>query len=77
MSNTVTIDRKTYQELLKKQIGIAAEVSTLKAVVLELSKNEITPVVAKRLERQSHVLDKGGGRRFSNLKGLKLYLKNL
>ena len=77
MSNTITIDKKAYQELLKKQAGIEAEVSTLKEAVLELSKNEIKPAVTRRLERQSRILDNGGGKRFPNLKGLKIYLKNL
>lgn len=77
MSSTVTIDRKAYQELLKKQASIEAEVFVLKEAVLELSKNEIKPAVVKRLESQSRILDKGGGRRFLNLKELKTHLKNL
>lgn len=76
MSNIVTIDKKTYQQLLKKQIGIEAEVSILREAVLELSKDEIKPTVIKRLERQSMILDKGGGKHFSNLRELKNHLKN-
>ncbi len=77
MSSTVTIDKKIYQELLKKQTGIETEVSILKEAVLELSKNEIKPAVIRKLESQSRILDKGGGRRFFNLKELKIHLKNL
>ena len=76
MSNIV-VDKKTYQGLLKKQASIEAEVSILREVVLELSKNEIKPDVVKRLEKQSHILDKNGGKRLSGLREFKFYTKNI
>ena len=54
-----------------------SEVSALKEIVFELSKDEVKPAVVKRLESQSKILDKGGGKRFLNLKEFKNHLKNL
>lgn len=77
MSSTITLDRKDYRELLRKQTSIEREVSTLREAVLELSKDELRPAVVNRLEKQSGILDKGGGRRFSSMKDLKVYIKNI
>ncbi|MBI4120150.1 MAG: hypothetical protein HY454_01660 [Parcubacteria group bacterium] len=77
MSSTTILDKKDYRELLRKQTNIEMEVSTLKEAVLELSKDEIRPAIIKRLEKQSRILDEGGGRRLRSLKELKAYLKNV
>ncbi|MEK9174619.1 MAG: hypothetical protein AAB725_01460 [Patescibacteria group bacterium] len=77
MSNSIIFDRKNYNKLLRKQNDMESEVSALKEIVFELSKDEVKPAVVKRLESQSKILDKGGGKRFLNLKEFKNHLKNL
>ena len=77
MPETIILDRKDYKELFRKRTNMELEVSVLKEAVLELSKDELRQAVVNRLEKQSGIPDKGGGRRLRSLKELKTYLKNV
>lgn len=74
----VTIPKKEYQILVKRQEKIEAELDMVKKILrYETDEKQIKPAVLKRWEKISRDLDKSSGRSFSSLKDMKKWLQNL
>ena len=74
--NIVTIPKKEYEELLRRQKKTERELSILKNIVeSEMDETGIYPVVLKRWEHISNMMDRGKGRSFSSVKEMKKWLK--
>jgi len=74
---TVTITKKEYQHLVKRQEKIETQLSSLFRIVQEELADEVTDEYRKKLDRWSEKIDKGAGRRFSNAQEMKKYLRSL
>ena len=75
---TVTIPKKEYQGLIKRQEKIEAELDIVKKILhYETDEKQIKPAVLKRWEKISRDMDKNRGRSFSSLKDMKKWLQNL
>ena len=75
--NTITIPKKEYQQLARKQAQTAAQVSVLREIVKRLVQDELRPAYVKKLEKQSVALDNGKGKYFNTLKQFRSYLAAL
>ena len=64
------ISRSEYEKLL-------SDLALLKETVRNLGKDEINPVVAKKLQKASELLDRGKGKKFSKIKDFRKYLRDL
>lgn len=75
---TVTITKKEYGILLKRQEKIEEELDIMKkALLIESDEGKIYPSVLKRWEKISRGLDYGKGRSFVSAKDMKKWLKSL
>lgn len=74
---TITIPKKEYQQLVKKQAQMAEQVSFLSQIVERLAQDELQPAYIKKLERHSAFLDAGKGKYFDTLKQFRSYLATL
>lgn len=75
---TVTIPKKEYLNLIKRQEKIEVELDTVKKILrYETDEKQIKPAVLKQWEKISHELDKGRSHSFSSLKDMKKWLQNL
>jgi len=75
---TVTIPKKEYRNLIRRQERVEEELDILKKVVRrEIQEQQIVPSVLKRWERISHDLDRGKGRSFSSAREMERWLKHL
>ena len=75
--DTITIPKKEYEELLRRQEKTEKELGILKNIVeSEMGETEIYPSVLKRWERISCTMDQGKGRSFSSIKEMKRWLKS-
>ena len=74
---TITVDRKTINNLIKKQEATNREIRVLKDIIFEIAKDEIRPTVVKRFSKISKELDKNRGRRFGSFSAFKTYIRNL
>lgn len=75
--NTITIPKKEYQNIIQRQSLIEKEMVFLRKTIFEIDEINIKPSVLRRWERISHELDRGQGRSFSSLKGMKEWLGSL
>lgn len=73
----ITIPKKEYTELKKKQAQTEQQVALLRKIVEQLTRDEVKPAYLKKLERQSAALDAGKGKRFDTLKQFRSYLAAL
>lgn len=74
---TITIPKKEYLDLKRKQEQIVSEIFLLKAAIREVAKDELHPSFVKKLEKQSKLLDRGEGKLFSNFGAFRKYLRVL
>ena len=75
--NTITIPKKEYEELLRRQEKTEKELGILKNMVeSEMDETGIYPAMLKRWEHISQMMDKGKGRSFSSVKEMKKWLKS-
>ena len=75
---TVTIPKKEYQNLIKRQEKVEIELDTVKKILrYEVDEKQIKPAVLKRWEKISRDLDKDNGHSFYSLKDMKEWLQNL
>lgn len=76
--NTITIPKKEYKNLVRRQATIEKEVDTLKQIVMaEIREERIKPSVLKRWDRISRDMDKGKGYSFSSPQEAVAWLKKL
>lgn len=75
--NTITLTKGDYQKLLKRQDEAEEAIAELKGVVEVLSRDEVAPAIAKRLERQSRLIDAGKGKHFSSMKAFRAHVRGL
>lgn len=76
--NTITIPKKDYTTLVRRQQKVERELDVLKKIVQhEIREEQIHPSIAKRWERISSDLDRDKGRSFSSVKEMKKWLKQL
>jgi len=74
---TVTIPKKEYQSLARRQILVEKEIAFLNKVVFETEESFIRPATLRRWERLSRTLDRGAGRSFNSVKEMRRWLKAL
>lgn len=75
---TLTIPKKEYRHLLRRQVKIEEDIRVVKEVLRnEINGENIQPATLKRWERISSDLDAGKGRIFSSLRDMRLWLRNL
>lgn len=75
--DTVTLNKSDYQKLIKRQDDAEEAITRLTHVVKVLSQDEVTPAVAKHLEKQSQLIDAGRGKRFGTMKSFRTYVRGL
>lgn len=75
--NTVTLTKGDYQKLIKRQDDADDAILRLQEVVEVLSKDDVLPLVSRRLERQSRFIDAGKGKRFRSMKSFRSYVRGL
>lgn len=74
---TVTLSQRKYDALLKRQDEVQNEIARLKHIVFEFAQDEVRPSTLKRLNSRSLDIEKGAGKKFSNIKAFKQYLRAL
>ncbi len=75
---TITIPKKEYQGMMRRQARIEEEVRAVREMLLhERYEAEIRPAVLARWEKISRDLDQGKGRVFSSVSEMRKWLKNL
>lgn len=75
---TVTIPKKEYNNLLKRQWRVEEELEVIKGMLKkELEEDRVKPHILKKWERISRDLDRGKGRSFSSPKEMQKWLRNL
>ncbi|MFY9462889.1 MAG: hypothetical protein WAP52_01750 [Candidatus Sungiibacteriota bacterium] len=75
---TLTIPKKEYDHLLRRQAKIEEEMRVVKEVLRnEINGESIRPAILKRWERISSGLDAGKGRVFSSLRDMQSWLRSL
>lgn len=74
---TVTIPKKEYQNIARRQIVLEKELAFLKNIFLEAEESFIRPAALRRWERISRALDRGRGRSFTSVKEVRQWLKEL
>ena len=75
---TITIPKKEYQGIVRRQARIEQEVRAVKKMLLqERDEVEIRPGVRARWEKISRDLDEGKGLPFSSVSKMRNWLKNL
>lgn len=73
---TITLPKKEYQNLIRRQSQIEKELSLLRKIVrAEVGEERIRPAVIKRWDRISQNLDRGKGRSFASLQEMKSWLR--
>ena len=76
--NTITLPKKEYKNLVKRQYRVEKELATLREVVRdEIEEKRIRPSVLKRWDKISRDLDKGKGRTFTSLSSMRKWLKSV
>lgn len=75
--NTITLPKIEYRKILRNQSDFTKELHQLKSVVKIALADEVTDRVKARLEKQSKIMDRGGGRRFKSMREFSKYLKDL
>ncbi|MEK7209265.1 MAG: hypothetical protein AAB677_03325 [Patescibacteria group bacterium] len=75
--NTITLTKTKYQEILRNQSDFVRELRQLKSAVKIALADEVTDRVKARLEKQSKIMDRGGGKRFKSMRAFSQYLKGL
>jgi hypothetical protein len=75
--NTVTLTKGDYQKLIKRQDEADDAITELQETVKVLSRDEVMPAVAKRLEHQSRLIDVGKGKRFRSMQSFRVYVRGL
>ncbi|MBI3443014.1 MAG: hypothetical protein HY007_04570 [Candidatus Sungbacteria bacterium] len=75
---TITIPKKEYQGIVRRQVKIEQELRAVRKVLLqEIDEAEIKPVVLARWEKISCDLDDGKGLTFSSVSKMRDWLKNV
>ena len=75
---TLTIPKKEYHHLLRRQAKIEQDLRVVKRVLRdEMNDERVKPEVLKRWERISGDLDAGKGRAFSTLRSMRVWLRDL
>lgn len=74
---TITIPKKEYQHITRRQILLEKELSFLKKVVFATEEDFIRGAMLRRWEQVSRSLDQGAGRSFASMKEMKQWLKKL
>ena len=76
--NMITIPKRAYDEIIKRQARTEAAVKRLAHTIEELAQDEeLRPEVLARLERQSKLMDEGKGKRFKTIKEVRAYFRSL
>ena len=76
--NVVTLPKKEYQTIIRRQISIEKEIEVLRKIVqAEVEEAHIRPSILRRWERISRDLDRGKGKSFASLKDVRVWLENL
>lgn len=74
--NVITLPKKEYQNLIRRQSQIEKELTILRKIVqAEVSEERIRPAALKRWDRISRDLDQGRGRTFTSVREMKLWLR--
>lgn len=75
---TVTLPKKEYKILVRRQEQVERELAILKEIVKEQAEDDLVrPSVLKKWERISRDLDSGKGRVFKSQREVKAWFKNL
>ncbi len=75
---TITISKKEYQGIVRRQARIEQEVRAVKEMLLqERDEVEIKPAVLARWEKISRDLDSGKGLEFSSASKMREWLKDV
>ncbi len=75
--NTVRISRIEYLNILKTQKELSFKVAAIESIISDSFLDEVSQKYAMKLERISTEMDKGKGKRFSNVQDMKKYLRAL
>ncbi len=76
--NIITIPKKTYQNLIRRQSQIEKELTILRKIVrAEVVEERVRPAIIKRWDRISRDLDQGKGRSFTSLREMDAWLRKL
>ncbi len=76
--NIITLPKKQYETLIRRQERVERELALLREVVKEQAEDDlIRSPVLKKWERISRDLDRGRGRSFASLKEMKAWLRAL
>ena len=75
--NTITLPKTEYRKILQNQADLSKEFHQLRSVVKIALADEVTDQVKARLEKQSKMMDRGGGKRFKSMREFSQYLKDL
>lgn len=77
--NTVTIPKREYNELLKRDARMKTVVRQFAEKLKEFVEDdvELRPEVAARIERRARAMDAGKGKRFKNMREFRAYLRSL
>jgi hypothetical protein len=75
--DTITLKKSAYNSLVKRQDKTEDAIARLTEAVEVLSRDEVMPAVAKRLGRQSRLMDSGKAKRFRTMKLFRTYVRGL
>ncbi|HEY4516734.1 MAG TPA: hypothetical protein VJG64_02205 [Candidatus Paceibacterota bacterium] len=76
--NVVTIPKRAYDEIIKRQTRTEATVKHLVHAVKELSQDEeLRPEVVARIDRHSLAMDAGKGKRLKTVREVRAYFRSL
>ena len=73
----ITLPKNEYRKIVKTQEDMRKQLTRLALKLDLLSDDVITPVMQKKLEKLSHAMDKGTGKRFSSVRAFKSYVASL
>ena len=77
IKNEVSIPKDEYQRILKTQKELRSQIAALQEFVIEMTKEELKPLIIKRLEKRSKAIDQGKGKHFRSLSSFKSHLRQL
>lgn len=75
--NMIALPRATYSDLVQRQRRADVAIAKLQEAVEALGYDELKPSVAKRIEKQSRLLDAGKGIKLKNMKEYRAFVRSL
>jgi hypothetical protein len=73
----IALPRATYSNLVERQRRADVAIAKLQEAVEALGYDELKPNVARRIEKQSRLLDAGKGIKLKNMRELRAYFRAL